>query len=100
MGKYEGYEIDTKFKKEFRKLKQLRNSHQIDEPEFDELVEQLSAEHYAHKTEDGWCCACEADMAFMYSTLQAEGWTPPKDWSANDGLSKASPKSELKKGFK
>ena len=56
--------METKFRKEFKKLKQLRNSHQIGEPEFDERVEQLAANIYAHPTEDGWCCACEADVAF------------------------------------
>lgn len=34
-------------------------------------------EVYGHKTVDGWCCACEADQAFMYATLEQEGWTPP-----------------------
>lgn len=32
---------DSDFIKEFRRLKQLRNSHQIDEPDFDEGVEKL-----------------------------------------------------------
>ena len=26
-------------------------------------------EVYGHKTADGWCCACEADMAFLAAQL-------------------------------
>ena len=44
---------------------------------FGDEVEQLAADEYGHRTEDGWCCACEADKAFMYSTLESEGWKPP-----------------------
>lgn len=34
-----------------------------------EDLELEAAELYAHDTEDGWCCACEADIAFAKSTL-------------------------------
>ena len=27
-------------------------------------------EVYLHKTVDGWCCACEADQAFMESEIE------------------------------
>ena len=28
-------------------------------------------EVYSHKTVDGWCCACEADQAFMEAEIEA-----------------------------
>lgn len=65
-------DIDSEFKKKFRALKQKRNNHLIDEPEFDDAVEQLAANTYAHDTRDGWCCACEADIAFALSSIKEE----------------------------
>lgn len=56
---------DLNFREEFKKLKDLRNNRFMDEPEFDDLVEQLAADVYAHPTKDGYCCACDADIAFM-----------------------------------
>lgn len=38
-----------------------------------EVVERLSqaaADVYAHGTEEGWCCACSADIAFAESWLR------------------------------
>lgn len=35
-----------------------------------EDVEQLAADHYAHPAGDGWCCACDADIAFAESQLR------------------------------
>lgn len=64
--------MDSEFLVSFKRLKQLRNSHQIDEPDFDEQVEQLAANTYAHPTRDGWCCACDADIAFANSSIQKE----------------------------
>lgn len=64
--------FDSEFLVKFRKLKQLRNTHQIDEPDFDEQVEQLAADIYTHPTRDGWCCACDADIAFAMQEIQKE----------------------------
>lgn len=63
-------ELDSDFLTEFRKLKGLRNNRHMDEPEFDVRVEQLAADTYAHKTENGYCCACSADIAFMESQFK------------------------------
>lgn len=71
--------MDSEFTKEFRKLKQLRNSHQIDEPEFDERVEQLAANLYGHHTAEGWCCACDADIAFLEGQIREAKATPQKE---------------------
>ena len=65
-------ELDSEFLKKFRLLKQLRNSHQMDEPDFDDRVEQLAADTYAHPTREGWCCACDADIAFAAQDVQQE----------------------------
>ena len=35
-------------------------------------IEQEGAELYAHKTREGWCCACEADMAFAINYIKDE----------------------------
>lgn len=64
--------FDSEFSIKFKALKKLRNSHHIDEPEFDEQVEQLAADIYAHSTRDGWCCACDADIAFAMDDIQKE----------------------------
>lgn len=74
--------METDFHKKFKALKQLRNTHQIDEPDFDEQVEQLAADTYAHPTIDGWCCACEADIAFAESWLRD---TKPEIFKAAQG---------------
>lgn len=58
-------ELDSNFIVQFRELKKLRNNRHMDEPEFDEKVEQLAADTYAHRTKDGYCCACPADIAFI-----------------------------------
>lgn len=34
-----------------------------------ESLELEAAELYAHDTRDGWCCACEADQAFMEAEI-------------------------------
>lgn len=33
-------------------------------------------EVYSHKTADGWCCACEADRAFMEGRIREAKLTP------------------------
>ena len=69
------YEPETSFKR-------ILKRHKLSLPK--DVIEELSqsaADVYAHNTEDGWCCACGADKAFMYSTLQDEGWTPPPELS-------------------
>ena len=37
---------------------------------FCDEVEQLAADEYGHVTADGWCCACDADMAFLEAELE------------------------------
>lgn len=37
---------------------------------FIEDVEHLAADTYGHKTIDGWCCACDADIAFAEQYLR------------------------------
>jgi len=63
-------ELESKFVTKFKELKKQRNNHLIDEPEFDEAVEQLAADEYGHTTIDDWCCACEADQAFMEDEIE------------------------------
>jgi hypothetical protein len=63
---------ESEFRKRFRELKKQRNNHLIDEPDFDEAVEQLAADTYAHPTEPGYCCACNADKAFLNQQLEAK----------------------------
>lgn len=62
-------EIESEFITKLKELKKKRNNHLIDEPDFDEAVEQLAADTYAHNSAEGWCCACEADQAFMESEI-------------------------------
>jgi len=62
--------IESHFIKKFKELKKQRNNHLIDEPDFDEAVEQLAADEYGHNTLNGWCCACEADQAFMEAEIE------------------------------
>lgn len=61
---------DSQFMVKFRELKKQRNNHLIDEPDFDVAVEQLAADEYGHETVNGWCCACEADQAFMEAEIE------------------------------
>lgn len=35
-------------------------------------LELEAAELYAHDTRDGWCCACEADIAFALDSIKEE----------------------------
>ena len=70
--KTEDSELDSEFRRRFRELKALRNSHQIDEPDFDEAVEQLAADIYGHPTEGGYCCACSYDKTLIASQVTAE----------------------------
>lgn len=35
-------------------------------------IELEAAELYAHDTRDGWCCACDADIAFATKYIQDE----------------------------
>lgn len=61
---------DLNFREEFKKLKDLRNNRFMDEPEFDDLVEQLAADVHAHPTKDGYCCTCDADKAFIAAEVK------------------------------
>lgn len=61
-------QVDSEFIRKFKELKAKRNNHLIDEPDFDEAVEQLAADTYSHDPIDGYCCACKADIAFMESS--------------------------------
>ena len=36
----------------------------------DPLKCEFGHEVYSHKTADGWCCACDADIAFLEGQLQ------------------------------
>lgn len=41
-------------------------------PDKVEEIEQIFADIYAHPTRQGWCCACDADIAFATSYLKDE----------------------------
>jgi hypothetical protein len=50
------------------KCRRLLNKKWVSQSDLIDALELLAADIYAHDTEDGWCCACEIDIAF------AEAW--------------------------
>lgn len=37
-----------------------------------QALETLIVEQFSHKTEPGWCCACDADIAFMQGEIKSQ----------------------------
>lgn len=69
-----------------RKLYQLaeNNIHKDILKHYASAIEQVAANEYGHVTEEGWCCACAADVAFMMQEAERLASEPPT-------LAKASP---------
>lgn len=51
-----------------------------------QALETLIVENFAHGTEPGWCCACEADIAFAESRLERDGWMKPANLTEEQAM--------------
>jgi hypothetical protein len=73
----------TKFKKitsEYASLQIFAKRAPTAFKKFMDEVELLAADTYAHEVENGFCCSCSVDIAFMEYSLMDRGWTPPDGW--------------------